>query len=120
MTLNTEDMRVYMQDRRDSGIVDVQAMNLWSHHRMTVRELEYRHMMQLGKCANPNCGIEIPLWGRDRAVDHDHSCCSSSTKTCGLCTRGLLCGACNKALGLAQDSMLVLSGLIEYLRIHTS
>ncbi|WP_411142339.1 endonuclease domain-containing protein [Streptomyces sp. x-80] len=33
-------------------------------------------------------------------IDHDRRCCSQKGKTCGQCTRGLLCGACNTT-GLA-------------------
>ena len=37
-------------------------------------------------------------------VDHDHGCCSARTfRLCGKCTRGLLCGSCNRALGLLRD-----------------
>lgn len=37
-------------------------------------------------------------------VDHDHNCCPPRThRLCGKCTRGLLCGSCNRALGLLRD-----------------
>lgn len=32
------------------------------------------------------------------SVDHDHSCCPGQ-KTCGKCTRGLLCNNCNTLIG---------------------
>ncbi|QGZ16647.1 endonuclease VII [Mycobacterium phage Gabriela] len=48
-------------------------------------------------------------------VDHDHGCCKSSTKTCGECVRGLLCGDCNRALGLFRDSTENLNAAIKYL-----
>lgn len=32
-------------------------------------------------------------------TDHDHSCCSGRTKTCGKCVRGILCRGCNTKLG---------------------
>jgi hypothetical protein len=46
------------------------------------------------------------------AVDHDHSCCPS-TKTCGECIRGLLCGSCNSFLGRVNDNPQY---LLDYLR----
>lgn len=48
------------------------------------------------------------------AVDHDHSCCPS-TPTCGECTRGLLCGPCNKLLGHVRDSWAALQRGASYL-----
>lgn len=35
-------------------------------------------------------------------IDHDHSCCHTKP-TCGQCTRGLLCGWCNKVLWRYKD-----------------
>ena len=48
-------------------------------------------------------------------VDHDHSCCPGSDKTCGKCIRGILCSRCNHALGHARDSVEILSAMIDYL-----
>ncbi len=48
-------------------------------------------------------------------VDHDHSCCPDSHKTCGKCVRGLLCRRCNLALGYLDDSTNKLQSAINYL-----
>ena len=48
------------------------------------------------------------------AVDHDHGCCPDK-HACGRCTRSLLCRGCNTALGLVNDDVERLAGLIEYL-----
>lgn len=49
---------------------------------------------QGGGCAI--CGTRAP-GARAFSVDHDHRCCPK-TPTCGRCTRGLLCHACNTAI----------------------
>jgi hypothetical protein len=50
------------------------------------------------------------------AVDHNHQCCSSKT-SCGRCVRGLLCHACNKALGLlGDDADRVVAAVVYLLR----
>lgn len=78
-------------------------------YRITPEQYEEKKIKQGGVCAV--CKKESdPL-----VVDHDHSCCSQR-KTCGKCTRGLLCRSCNTFIGLAQDSPEILSNAIEYLR----
>lgn len=39
----------------------------------------------------------------DLHIDHDHSCCPRGVKTCGKCTRGILCRGCNQALGCLNE-----------------
>ena len=51
---------------------------------------------------------------RALAIDHDHTCCSGD-RSCGKCIRGLLCGKCNKAIGLADNSPSTLRKMAEYL-----
>ena len=52
---------------------------------------------------------------RALAVDHDHSCCSSTTKACGKCIRGLLCLKCNTVLGKMGDDPALLRRAADYL-----
>lgn len=49
-------------------------------------------------------------------VDHDHDCCPGGTsRLCGKCTRGMICGACNRALGLFRDDVQALVRAQQYL-----
>lgn len=48
------------------------------------------------------------------SVDHDHRCCPGK-RSCGKCIRGLLCRACNLALGYMRDDQAILAAAIEYL-----
>ena len=50
---------------------------------------------------------------KELAVDHDHTCCPGNS--CGKCVRGLLCDACNLALGTFSTQELLVAA-IEYLR----
>jgi hypothetical protein len=69
---------------------------------------------QGGHCAI--CPAMEPV-GRVRrlAVDHDTNCCSGR-KSCGKCVRGLLCTACNTAIGGARHNVEILEKMILYLK----
>lgn len=79
----------------------------------------YRELLdaQDGRCAI--CGVASPGDIRiDRFhVDHDHSCCPGKN-SCGKCVRGLLCRACNTALGNFRDNPDVLASALAYLLSH--
>lgn len=65
---------------------------------------------QEGVCANQGCRRKVPgKKRREWCIDHDH-------KTNKV--RGLLCNYCNVALGMVNDNIEVLLGLVEYLRKH--
>lgn len=76
--------------------------------------ITYREMLdaQGGTCAL----CQGPQWGSASrfAVDHDHDCCPG-TNTCGKCVRGLLCNACNSALGMMQDDPARLRAAADYI-----
>ena len=68
---------------------------------------------QGGACAI--CKAKEPGGRGTWSIDHDHKCCPG-VKTCGKCIRGLLCNACNRALGGFRDSPELLASAIEYLK----
>jgi len=83
--------------------------SLMKWYGITLAEYEEMWAKQKGRCANKNCRRKCDLVGLGKnrlCVDHDH-------KTGRI--RGLVCHACNVALGLAKDDPAVLQGLIDYL-----
>lgn len=51
---------------------------------------------QMLETQNNRCVIcEEPFGAKTPHIDHDHVCCSGK-RSCGYCTRGLLCATCNK------------------------
>src|SRR5260221_5122171 len=80
----------------------------WKRHlkrqyNMTVEEWDVFYAQQKGLCANPGCARELEGKGH---VDHCHSTGQ---------VRGILCQACNRALGLLYDDRARILGLAEYL-----
>lgn len=72
---------------------------------------------QGGGCAV--CGATTPGGKGEWHIDHDHSCCNlppnGSGRTCGRCTRGLLCSKCNVGLGAFDDDIDKMSAAMAYL-----
>lgn len=76
-------------------------------------QLTERLVAQGNRCAV--CRDEFPDL-RAVHIDHDHSCCPGSPdQSCGACTRGLLCKACNLMLGYAYDDPERLLAAVRYL-----
>lgn len=48
-------------------------------------------------------------------IDHDHACCPYG-KSCGQCVRGILCGGCNKGIGMLQEDARVFANAMKYLK----
>ena len=83
-------------------------------HGITYKEFEEILSLQGGVC---KICKETPAGNRPWVVDHDHSCCGNS-KSCDKCRRGILCQACNKALGFIKDDIQILKNAIKYLEKH--
>ena len=84
---------------------------------MTLIQYEEMLASQGGGCAG--CGKTEAENGKALAVDHDHRCCprvGPNTRTCGKCTRAILCESCNMAIGKLNhdpDLMRRLADLVE-------
>lgn len=68
---------------------------------------------QGGVCAI--CQSDSPGTKHHWCVDHDHRCCPERGQSCGECVRGILCTACNKAIGLLRDEPAVIARALDYL-----
>jgi hypothetical protein len=64
---------------------------------------------------NSRCAICRNEFVKTPNVDHDSNCCPDKMKTCGKCVRGILCGDCNRALGLFDHDLERLQAAIDYL-----
>jgi len=107
----------YIQQRRDRGQRSPEyqrATDLWKNYRIRPERYDEILEAQGGACAI--CGSKDPGWKRRYfSVDHDHSCCPDSAKSCGQCVRGLLCGSCNVLIGHARDDVDILTSAAAYL-----
>ncbi len=82
--------------------------SVWKKHGITLEQKEQRIKDQGGHCANPRCG-RTEHGNRGWNTDHDHV-------TGRL--RGELCHGCNCALGLLDDDINRIIGLVDYLKSY--
>jgi hypothetical protein len=54
--------------------------------------------------------------GKALSVDHDHACCDGD-RSCGSCVRGLICAACNLAVGMMRDDPARLRAAADYIEV---
>ncbi len=87
-------------------------------HNISPERHEALLIEQKGVCAI--CKRPPETFGiRHLDIDHDHRCCPG-TYSCGKCIRGLICIACNRALGLFQDRLDILRLAANYLAISAT
>lgn len=101
---------------------DASKANKWRAHcnkcnivrRMGITAKEYYAILdeQNGHCAI--CPATESNNGRELVIDHDHSCCPKGS-SCGKCIRGLLCDACNTAIGMLKDNSALARRAADYL-----
>ena len=90
--------------KSEHGRNSIANKNLKRLYGITLEQKQQLHDSQYGLCANISCGYNFKNLG-DAHVDHNHD-----TKV----VRGLLCGPCNRALGLLKENVQRIVGLAEY------
>lgn len=90
---------------REINKLKLSKQRISNRYNISIKEYEFLLKSQKNKCAI--CGISQNKCLKKLGVDHDHS-----TKK----VRGLLCGNCNRALGLFKDSISSLEEAIKYLQ----
>ena len=100
----------YDRERYLRSSVKFKLSRILSKYNLSKEEYEAKVKSRLGLCAV--CFKEM----NPPNVDHDHSCCPHGRKTCGKCTRDLLCRNCNTALGLFYESTEILNSAIRYIQ----
>jgi hypothetical protein len=108
-----------MLNRKEHITRDTFKNNNLRKYKLTVQEFAIMWLRSDGKCENPGCRRALDLDKKTWAIDHDHSCCPGA-KTCGVCTRGLMCSQCNVALGYLGDSVSKALGLVSYLHSRST
>lgn len=89
----------------------------WAAYILRTYQLSAEDYWRIYAAQGGRCPICQRATGRTKklAVDHDHQCCPE-VPTCGRCTRGVLCGMCNKLLGHLRDDPAAFERAAEYLR----
>lgn len=90
-------------DTREKYLEIRRSRHLKSKYNISIEEYERLLHKQGGSCAI----CDTTLFGKKLAVDHDH-------ETGAI--RGLLCGNCNRGLGMFKDNPLYLKQAIKYLK----
>jgi hypothetical protein len=98
----------YCEENKDSRA----AASRKHYYGITKEEFDSKMTAQNSECAICHKPFVRP------SLDHDHACCPGK-KSCGKCIRGILCQGCNTIIGLAQDSVVILSNAIKYLKGYT-
>ena|ERR1700733_9134953 len=81
-----------------------------------ITEQQFNEMLRRQNYCCAICGTDNPLGSNGTwAIDHDHSCCPASCRSCGKCIRGILCQLCNQGLGCLRESLSNLRMATAYL-----
>lgn len=96
----------YREERR--------RIKLKSRYKLTLEDYNEILAAQGGVCGI--CKKDEPRRGNDEffSVDHDHDHCPGE-RSCGKCTRGLLCYKCNTGIGYLEDDPDRLRAAADYI-----
>lgn len=93
--------------------------NSWEKIRRSYNISAYTYSKLLrrqgGVCAICGQAQSLGCSQRKLSIDHDHSCCPQTGKSCGKCIRGLLCTPCNQGIGSLRDSVAGVEAALRYL-----
>lgn len=106
---NREKCLSYQRRYAVINVEKIRERRLRKFHGLTLDRYNELSRLQLNGCAS--CLEKVSKLH----IDHDHKCCPQN-KSCSKCRRGLLCGNCNKALGLLMDDLGKIESLLKYLR----
>jgi hypothetical protein len=73
-------------------------------------QVKFEDILHLFEAGCETCGSTDAL-----SIDHDHDICPESF-ACEKCFRGILCGPCNRALGIVKEDEAILKNMIKYLQ----
>ena len=76
---------------------------------------DYHFMLEAQAYSCGSCGTTEP-GGKGWHIDHDHTCCPESARSCGKCIRGILCHSCNISLGALNEDVEKILALAEYVQ----
>jgi hypothetical protein len=103
--INRDKINLYAKNYYISNKESQKNSQLKSRFNITLEEYNKMFQKQNGVCAI--CGKNEEIKGRSLAVDHNHQIGK---------VRGLLCGKCNKMLGLSNDNIIILESAINYIK----
>lgn len=109
----TERVRAWYADNKERAKANSFRSRLKTQYSITLEQYTELLVAQDYKCAI--CGRPEDENPTRLCIDHDHSCCPSSKKSCGKCVRGLLCRMCNTVIGYYQDNPEIAKAMVNYL-----
>lgn len=118
---NPEKYREWEQNKRYKDIEKSRYREVLRKHNITSEHYNSIFEKSNGLCAicnRPEKRISRNgLTVTRLSLDHCHFCESNGAKREDI-IRGMLCGSCNKAIGLLEDNIEILQSAIHYLQSH--